>query len=180
MIHALTALNILAGLFLIGVVLLQSGKGADMGAAFGGGSATVFGPSGAGNFLTKLTAATAAAFMITSLLLAVLSAKQVSLFDRTPEPVAEAPAPIAPTAAAEAGDTAAVADTEAATDTEATGTASAKAADAPTAAPAATDTKAKVVDTAKAATSAAATGAKEQAAQAAATTETPASAPAAP
>ena len=115
MIHALMAINIFAGLFLIGVVLLQSGKGADMGAAFGGSSATVFGPSGAGNFLTKVTAATAATFMISSLLLAVLSAKQVSLFDSTPEPVAEAPTPIAPRPAAEAGDTASAA--AAATDT---------------------------------------------------------------
>jgi preprotein translocase subunit SecG len=56
------------------VVLLQSGKGADSGAAFGsGGSQTVFGSRGAGNFLTKLTAAAGALFMITSLGLAILS-----------------------------------------------------------------------------------------------------------
>ena len=70
----LIALNVAAGLFLIGVVLLQSGKGADMGAAFGGASSAVFGPSGAGNVLTKVTAATAAVFMGTSLALAVISA----------------------------------------------------------------------------------------------------------
>jgi preprotein translocase subunit SecG len=77
----LVTLNILAGLFLIGVVLLQSGKGADMGAVFGGASSTVFGPSGAGNVLTKLTVATAVVFMLSSLLLAVLSAQQSSVFD---------------------------------------------------------------------------------------------------
>ena len=82
----LITLNICAGLFLIGVVLLQSGKGADMGAAFGGASSTVFGPSGAGNVLTKVTAATAATFMITSLLLAVISAQQESVFDGVSEP----------------------------------------------------------------------------------------------
>ena len=50
-------------LFLIVVVLLQTGKGADMGAVFGGGSQTLFGSGGAGNFLTRLTTGTAIAFM---------------------------------------------------------------------------------------------------------------------
>ena len=77
----LIVLNIMAGLFLIGVVLLQSGKGADMGAVFGGASSTVFGPSGAGNVLTKLTVATAVVFMASSLLLAVISARERSVFD---------------------------------------------------------------------------------------------------
>ncbi len=85
----LVVLNILAGLFLIGVVLLQSGKGADMGAVFGGASSTVFGPSGAGNVLTKLTVATAVVFMASSLLLAVISARERSVFDDfTAEPAA--------------------------------------------------------------------------------------------
>ena len=82
----LITLNILAGLFLIGVVLLQSGKGADMGAAFGGATSTVFGPSGSGSALTKATAATAAVFMGSSLMLAVLSAKDTSVFDGMAEP----------------------------------------------------------------------------------------------
>jgi len=82
----LIALNVAAGLFLIGVVLLQSGKGADMGAAFGGASSAVFGPSGAGNVLTKVTAATAAVFMGTSLALAVISAEQPSVIDDLAEP----------------------------------------------------------------------------------------------
>ena len=49
------SIHVLACLFLIVVVLLQTGKGADMGAVFGGGSQTLFGSSGAGNFLTRLT-----------------------------------------------------------------------------------------------------------------------------
>ncbi|MFQ5482616.1 MAG: preprotein translocase subunit SecG [Nitrospinaceae bacterium] len=70
----LIVLHIIAALFLIMVVLLQQGKGASMGAAFGAGSSqTVFGSSGAGNLLTKLTAAAAVVFMVTSLTLATFS-----------------------------------------------------------------------------------------------------------
>jgi preprotein translocase subunit SecG len=88
----LIALNVIAGLFLIAVVLLQSGKGADMGAAFGGSSTTVFGASGAGNLLTKLTAGSAAIFMGTSLILAVISTRDQSVFANSPEPAAAVPA----------------------------------------------------------------------------------------
>jgi preprotein translocase subunit SecG len=64
----LTLLHVVACVFLIAVVLLQRGKGAEMGAVFGGGaSATVFGGRGAGNFLTRLTAISATIFMVTSL-----------------------------------------------------------------------------------------------------------------
>jgi len=60
-------------IFLIAVVLLQRGKGAEIGAVFGSGaSSTVFGGRGAGNFLTKLTTASAAVFMGTSLTLSYL------------------------------------------------------------------------------------------------------------
>jgi preprotein translocase subunit SecG len=105
----LIAINILSGLFLVGVVLLQSGKGADMGAAFGGAGSTVFGPSGPGNVLTKATAAIAALFMGTSLALAVLSADEGSVIDGMEEPAAAATAapeapvaiPTPPTAAGE-------------------------------------------------------------------------------
>src|SRR5205814_2680760 len=70
----ITVLHILACLFLILVVLLQSGKGGGMGLAFGGGgSQTVFGGSGAGNFLTKATAVTACLFMLTSVSLAAFA-----------------------------------------------------------------------------------------------------------
>jgi preprotein translocase subunit SecG len=79
MITFLTVLHILVCLFLILVVLLQAGKGGGMGIAFGGGgSQTVFGSSGAGNFLTRLTSITAAIFLITSLGLAHYSSQQDS------------------------------------------------------------------------------------------------------
>lgn len=60
-------------LVLIGVVLLQQGKGGGMGAAFGGATTQVFGGRGAGNILTRATAICAAIFMITSVSLAYLS-----------------------------------------------------------------------------------------------------------
>ncbi len=64
----LTVLHLLACVVLIVVVLLQRGKGADMGAMFGAGaSATVFGSRGAGNFFTKLTTAAVVTFFVTSL-----------------------------------------------------------------------------------------------------------------
>ena len=60
---------------LILIVLLQTGKGADMGAAFGGGaSQTLFGTTGASTFLSKATTAAAIVFMLTSLTLAYMSA----------------------------------------------------------------------------------------------------------
>jgi preprotein translocase subunit SecG len=73
-------------LLLIGVVLLQQGKGADMGAVFGGSSSTIFGSGGAGNFLTRLTTGLAVVFMLTSLTLTYISASRVtsSVFDRAP------------------------------------------------------------------------------------------------
>ena len=67
--YIVPTIHVLSCLFLIVVVLLQTGKGADMGAVFGGGSQTLFGSGGAGNFLTKLTTATAITFMVTSLIL---------------------------------------------------------------------------------------------------------------
>ncbi len=62
----LYALHFIVCFVLIGVVLLQRGKGADLGASLGGGGAnTIFGSRGAGNFLTKLTTACAVLFMVT-------------------------------------------------------------------------------------------------------------------
>ena len=73
----LIALHVIACLVLILVVLLQRGKGSDMGAALGGGgSNTVFGSRGAGNFLTKMTSACAVIFMVTSLSLAYLGSEE--------------------------------------------------------------------------------------------------------
>ncbi|HEV3110531.1 MAG TPA: preprotein translocase subunit SecG [Candidatus Binataceae bacterium] len=71
------------------VVLLQQGKGADIGAVFGGSSQTVFGSGGAGNFLTKLTGGLAAAFFVTSLYLAYNSTRRLtsSVFTGAPPPV---------------------------------------------------------------------------------------------
>ena len=61
------ALHVLAALAIIGLVLIQHGKGADMGAGFGAGaSATVFGSGGAGNFLTRMTTIIAITFFLTS------------------------------------------------------------------------------------------------------------------
>jgi preprotein translocase subunit SecG len=87
---AVTILHILSCVFLVVVVLLQTGKGTDVNAVFGGSSQTIFGSSGAGNFLTKLTTATAAVFMATSLFLTYGITKQTrkSIFDDAPTPPA--------------------------------------------------------------------------------------------
>jgi preprotein translocase subunit SecG len=87
-------IHVLACFFLIVVVLLQTGKGADVGAVFGGSSQTLFGSTGAGNFLTKLTTGMAFTFMATSLLIAIGQRQTPAsgLIDRLP--AAEAPAPI--------------------------------------------------------------------------------------
>jgi len=60
------------------IVLLQRGKGADIGAVFGGSSSTVFGASGAGNFLSKLTWSCAVIFFSTSIILAYASARRTT------------------------------------------------------------------------------------------------------
>ena len=70
--------------FLICIVLLQSGKGAEMGAAFGGSSQTLFGSRGAATFLNKLTTAAAVLFMVTSLLLALAQTKGSSVMQNAP------------------------------------------------------------------------------------------------
>jgi preprotein translocase subunit SecG len=80
----LTVLHVVACLFLIVIVLLQRGKGAEMGAVFGGGAgSTVFGSRGAGNFLTRMTTAAAVVFMLTSLTLAYVAQDRsgTSLFE---------------------------------------------------------------------------------------------------
>ncbi len=80
----ITVLHVVVCIFLVAVVLLQRGKGAEVGAVFGGGaSSTVFGSRGAGNFLTKLTTGAAIVFMVTSLSLSYLNTvdQQDRLFD---------------------------------------------------------------------------------------------------
>ena len=95
--YIVPVIHVFACLFLIVVVLLQTGKGADMGAVFGGGSQTLFGSGGAGNLLTKLTTGTAIAFMITSLILSYGQNHPTGsrILDRIP---ADAGAPAAPPA----------------------------------------------------------------------------------
>lgn len=78
-------IHVLVCVALILIVLLQSGKGAQMGAAFGGSSQTLFGSPGAAGFLTKITTGAAVVFMITSLLLAFWSTpKRVNLIPEQP------------------------------------------------------------------------------------------------
>ncbi len=73
MIVFLTIVHVLLCLFLIGVILLQQGKSADLASAFGGqGSQTAFGPRGASNILSKTTTWCAVAFMVTSVGLTIL------------------------------------------------------------------------------------------------------------
>lgn len=107
----LKLLHITVAVFLILVVLLQTGKGAEMGAAFGGASQTLFGGGGPAGFMAKLTTSAAVLFMITSLSLAYVSsgsrAAAPIVAPVSPAPV-EAPAglPVAPqaeTPASEAG-----------------------------------------------------------------------------
>jgi preprotein translocase subunit SecG len=71
-------LHVLVCFALIMIVLLQAGKGAEMGAAFGGASQTIFGSSGAMGFLSKLTTVVAVLFMITSLILTFSSTRRAS------------------------------------------------------------------------------------------------------
>lgn len=79
----LIVIHLMASLFLIAVVLLQSGKGAEMGAAFGGSSQTIFGSRGATTFLNKLTTIAAVVFMLTSLALTMATTKTTSVIKQT-------------------------------------------------------------------------------------------------
>lgn len=90
----LLILHVLLGFALIGVILVQSGKGADIGAAFGGGSSqTVFGGRGPTTFLHRLTTAIAALFMATSIFLTIYAVRKQQPASVIPEkPVESAPA----------------------------------------------------------------------------------------
>lgn len=68
------AIHLIACILMILVILMQSGKGASMGAAFGGSNQTLFGSSGGSTFFNKLTTSIAVIFMLTSLTLAYISA----------------------------------------------------------------------------------------------------------
>ena len=79
MVALITTVHVVICLFLIVVVLLQSGKAADLAGAFGGmGSQTVFGPRGSATVLSKATTIAASLFMVTSLTLAIIATKQGS------------------------------------------------------------------------------------------------------
>jgi preprotein translocase subunit SecG len=102
----ITAVHVLVCAILIVLVLLQKGKGAEIGAVFGGASsATLFGSRGAGSFLTKLTTWAAVVFMVTSFYLAyvALNAERSGRFSAPPEDLAAPTAaqPAAPAAAAD-------------------------------------------------------------------------------
>lgn len=99
MISILLVIHVLLSLAIIGLVLLQRGKGADAGAALGGGgsSGSVFGARGAANFLSRTTAVLAAAFFVTSLGLAYLSSNQLDASSISTGSVLEAIDTSAPT-----------------------------------------------------------------------------------
>ncbi len=94
-------LHLLVAATVVGLVLLQHGKGADMGAAFGGGSSgSLFGASGSANFLSRTTAVVAALFFVTSLGLTYFSStksgKVPAMAAHPTQPAAPQPMPLAP------------------------------------------------------------------------------------
>ena len=80
----LLIIHLTVSIFLIFIVLVQSGKGAELGAAFGGSSQTMFGARGAATFFSKMTTIAAVVFMLTSLSLAVLASKGGSVVKKVP------------------------------------------------------------------------------------------------
>jgi preprotein translocase subunit SecG len=105
MIYVVTFVHILVCFFLVIVVLLQSGKAADLAGAFGGmGSQTAFGPRGSATVLSKATTIAASLFMVTSLTLAILATRGAGTGSRTvletqpakPQPTAPVKPPAAP------------------------------------------------------------------------------------
>ncbi|ACZ75491.1 MULTISPECIES: preprotein translocase subunit SecG [Dickeya] len=104
MYEALLIIFLLVAIGLVGLIMLQQGKGADMGASFGAGaSATLFGSSGSGNFMTRMTALFATLFFVLSLILGNMSSdhsKKSSGWDNLSQPAAaeKADQPKAPAA----------------------------------------------------------------------------------
>ncbi len=89
----LVILHVIVSLAIISIVLLQSGKGADIGSAFGGaGSQAVFGSMGTPTLLGKITTVVAIVFMLTSFSLALLASRRAASVMTQPAPVSE-PAP---------------------------------------------------------------------------------------
>jgi preprotein translocase subunit SecG len=97
MIIALTVLHVLMCFAIIGIVLMQSGKGADIGSAFGGaGSQAVFGSMGTPTVVGKITTVVAILFTITSFTLALLGGERSSSVVREPAPASAPAAPATP------------------------------------------------------------------------------------
>jgi preprotein translocase subunit SecG len=98
--NVILAVQMLAALAMIGLILIQHGKGADMGAAFGSGSSgSLFGATGGANFLSRSTAALAAVFFVTTLALAYLgNARPASSGSVLEGAAVTVPAPAAPAA----------------------------------------------------------------------------------
>src|SRR5713226_9479428 len=97
----LTIIHVIVCFFLIIVVLLQSGKAADLAGAFGGmGSQTAFGPRGAATVLSKATTITAVLFMITSITLTIIETRRgnvgSSVLERQKSSTKSAPTPAKP------------------------------------------------------------------------------------
>ena len=97
---ALVVIHLMVCVFLIFIVLIQSSKGAELGAAFGGSNQTLFGSRGAATFMNKLTTVVAVAFMLTSLFLAVLAVQRGSIM---PEKVPAKESPAKPLSDTEPG-----------------------------------------------------------------------------
>lgn len=97
-------IHVIAAIALVALVLLQQGKGADAGAAFGGGSQSVFGSAGSANFLSRTTAVLATVFFLTSLSLAYFVNQRVdpgsvtsgSVVETSTPAEAKTPAPAEP------------------------------------------------------------------------------------
>ncbi len=86
----LTLLHIFACIFLIFVILIQTSKGSELGAAFGGSSQTLFGTRGAATFLSKLTVIVAVIFILTSLTLSIIASKGSSVVKKSTSPPSQA------------------------------------------------------------------------------------------
>jgi preprotein translocase subunit SecG len=97
MINFILIVHVLVAISMVVLVLLQHGKGADMGAAFGSGSSqTLFGSRGSANFLSRVTAALATVFFLTSLSLAYLYSQASSVKSVTEQTVTTPQAPAVP------------------------------------------------------------------------------------
>jgi preprotein translocase subunit SecG len=103
MLTGITIVHILSAIALVLIVLLQTGRGSDIGAAFGSGaSQTLFGSSGTSGFMTRITTVVVVLFMLTSLVLAIMYSKtriikvaprqQAPIEQNLPAPVPQAPA----------------------------------------------------------------------------------------